>query len=283
MGSAVSNHGDDDLIRATERTPRLWFLPPVEKLGSFRTGFAVAFGLLAFNLVAAVVLGDVTPLKVRFAINFSLGIGYALAFAPVVLARLPKQIDGMEGVDRLSARGQAVASAIAIAFPVFLGALSPMSGGAFRLVLEAQSVLMWILFTPIGFVLIRALWRLRRLGTVAPVNLLDPRPLAAFGRSAALIALYGAGSGVIFTLVIIVGRPGGAQAELPSLILQTVFLAAALYLPLSGARAAIQAAKRAELERISADLGHHGSVKTRHFVPDLSCPGFPRSTVRAYE
>ena len=244
------------------------FLPQVEKLGSFRVGFAAALGLLVFNLVAALALGGVTPLKIRFAINFSLGIGYALAFAPAVFARLPREINGLQGVDRLTTRGQVIASAVGIVIPIFLGALSPMSGGAFRLVLEAKSVLMWILFAPILFVLIRTIWWLRRLGRVAPVNLLEPRPLAAFGRSAALIALYGAGSSVLFTLVTIVGRPGGARAELPSLILQTLFLAAALYLPLSGARAGIQAAKQTELDQIAAELGHHRDVLAAADGPD---------------
>lgn len=242
--------------------PRLWFLPPVEKLGSFRVGFAVALGLLVFNLIAALALGGATPLKIRFAIYFSLVIGYVLAFAPALLARLPRAINGMKGVDRLSVRGQALASAAGIAIPAFLGVQSPMSFSALRLVLGAESALLWILSAPISIVLFRTLWRLRRLGRVAPVNLLEMRPLACFGRSAALIALYSGGAAVIFTLMTIVGRPGGAQAELPSLIFLTFFLGAALYLPLSGARAAIQEAKRAELERIATDLGHHRDVLT---------------------
>ena len=250
------------------RRPRLWFLPPLETLGSFRVGFAVALGLMAVNLTAALVLGGATPLKIRFAINFALGVGYALGVAPAVLARLPKEIDGLEGVDRLGAGGQVLASALGVAIAAILFTLSPMSKDALRWVLEVESLLLWILNVPIGFVLIRALWRLRRLGGVAPVNLLEPRPLAAFGRAAALIALYVAGGFVIFTLVTIVGRPGGARAELPSVIYLTLFLAAALYLPLSGARRGIRAAKQAELDRIAADLGDHHDVLAGADGPD---------------
>ncbi len=252
----------------SETTPRLWFLPPVETLGSFRVGFCAALGLLAVNLVGALGLGGATPLQIRFAINFSLGVGYALAFAPAVLARLPREIDEMEGVDRLSARGQVLASVVGVSIAAILGILSPMSRDAFRWVLEAESFLLWILSAPLGFLFIRALWRLRRLGRIVRVNLLEPRPLAAFGRAAALIALYVAGSFVIFTLLTIVGRPGGARAELPSVISLTLFLAAALYLPLSGARGGIQAAKQAELDRIAAELGDHRDVLVGPDGPD---------------
>ena len=252
----------------SKATPRLWFLPPVDALGSFRVGFGVASGLLAVNLAAALILGGTTPLKIRFAINFALGVGYALAVAPAILARLPRELDGMGEVDRLSARGQGVASACGVAIAAILGILSPMSQDMFRWVLEVESFLLWILIAPLYFVFIRALWRLRRLGGVVRVNLLEARPLAAFGRAAALIALYGAGSFVIFTLVTIVGRPGGARAELPSVIIQTVFLAAALYLPLSGARRGIRAAKQAELDRIAADLGQHRDVLAGAEGPD---------------
>ncbi len=256
------------MSEAVEAAPRLWFLPPVETLGSFRVGFGVALGLLAVNLAAALVLGDATPLKIRFATNFAIGVGYHLAVAPAVLARLRREIDELEGVDRLSARGQVLASAAGVAIAAILAILSPMSVDAFRGVLEAESFLLWILIAPLSFVFIRALWRLRRLGRVVRVNLLEARPLAAFGLAAALIALYVAGSFVIFTLVTIVGRPGGAQAELPSVIFSTLFLGAALYLPLSGARDGIRAAKQAELDRIDTDLGQHRDVLAGAQGPD---------------
>ncbi len=256
------------MSKASEATTKLWFLPPVETLGSFRVGFGVALGLLAVNLAAALVLGGATPLKIRFGINFALGVGYILAFAPTMLARLANEIDGMEGVDRLGARGQGVASAIGVAIAAILFTLSPMSKDAFRWVLEAESFLLWILNVPIAFVLIQALRRLHHLGRVARVNLLEPRPLPAFGRAAAMIALYLAGSFVIFTLATIVGRPGGARAELPSVISLTLFLVAAVYLPLSGARSGIRAAKQAELNQIAADLGHHHDVLAGPDGPD---------------
>ena len=44
-------------------TPRLWFLPPVERLGSFRVGLGVALGLLAANLATALVVGGANPLE----------------------------------------------------------------------------------------------------------------------------------------------------------------------------------------------------------------------------
>jgi hypothetical protein len=174
----------------------------------------------------------------------------------------------MEGVDRLSSRGQGLASAVGVAIAAAPAALSPMQIDAFRLGLYAGNILFWILIVPLFHVFIRALWRLRRLGKVAEVNLLESRPLAAFGRAAAWIALFGAGNSVIFTLTIVVGRTAGAQAEIPSLVFQTVFLAAALYLPLSGARVGIRAAKQAELDRIAAELGRHGNVLGEVDGPD---------------
>ena len=253
----------------SEATPRLWFLPPVERWGSFRVGFGVGLGLLVVNLAAALVLGAVDQLGIRFALNRSLGVGYALAVGCAALASLRQGIDGMEGVDRLSSRGQGLASAVGVAIAATPAALSPMQIDAFRWLLYAGNVLFWILIAPLMFVFIRALWRLRRLGKVAEVNLLESRPLEAFGRAAAWIALFGAGNSVIFTLTIVVGRlPGGAQAEVPSLVFQTLFLAAALYLPLSGARVGIRAAKQAELDRIAAELGHHGNVLGEVDGPD---------------
>ncbi len=52
----------------SEATPRLWFLPPVERWGSFRVGFGVGLGLLVLNLAAALVLGGVPQLGIRFAL-----------------------------------------------------------------------------------------------------------------------------------------------------------------------------------------------------------------------
>jgi len=239
-------------------------------LGSFRVGFGVALGLLALNLTAALILGGATSLAIRFGMLFPLSTGYVLAVAPVVLARLRKEVDELEGVDRLGAPGQAAASAAGVAIATIFITLSPASGSEsmFRWVLLPEDFLYWILNAPIAFVLIRALWRLRRLGRVARVNLLEARPLAAFGRTAALIALYVAGSFVIFTLVTILGRPGGARAELPSVVSLTFFIIAALYLPLSGARSAIRAAKQAELDRIAEQLGHHDEVLGAFDGPD---------------
>ena len=254
----------------SEATPRLWFLPPVERWGSFRVGFGVGLGLLVGNLAAALVLGGVDQLEIRFAVNYSLGVGYSLAVGCAALTSLRQGIDGMQGVDRLSSRGQGLASAVGVTIAALPAALSPMQMQMhpFYWVLVAGNILFWILIVPLFFVFIRALWRLRRLGKVAEVNLLESRPLAAFGRAAAWIALFGAGNSVIFTLTIVVGRTAGAQAELPSLVFQTVFLAAALYLPLSGARVGIRAAKQAELDRIAAELGHHGNVLGEVDGPD---------------
>jgi hypothetical protein len=254
----------------SETTPRLWFLPPVERSGSFRVGFGVGLGLLVVNLAAGLALGPFDQLAIRFALNYSLGVGYSLAVGCAALTSLRQGIDGMEGVDRLSSRGQGLASAVGVAIAALPAALSPMLMQLypFYWVLVAGNILFWILITPLFFVFARALWRLRRLGKVAEVNLLESRPLAAFGRAAAWIALFGAGNAVIFTLTIFVGRTSGAQAEVPSLVFQTLFLAAALYLPLSGARVGIRAAKQAELDRIAAELGHHGNVLGEVDGPD---------------
>ena len=64
-----------------ESTPRLWFLPPLDTLGSFRVGFGVALGLLAVNLTAALILGGATSLGIRFAMFFPVSTGYVLAVA----------------------------------------------------------------------------------------------------------------------------------------------------------------------------------------------------------
>ena len=50
------------------------------------------------------------------------------------------------------------------------------------------------------------------------------------------------------------------QAPVVAATLFTLLLVAAVYLPLSGARLTIQAAKRAELARIAARAGHHSEV-----------------------
>ena len=250
----------------SEATPRLWFLSPVERWGSFRVGFGVGLGLLVVYLAAALVLGRVAQLEIRYAVYYSLGVGFTLAVGCAALASLRQGIDGMEGVDRLSSRGQGLASAVGVTIAALPAALSPMQIDAFRLLLYAGNILFWILIVPLFFVFIRALWRLRRLGKVAEVNLLESRPLAAFGRAAAWIALFGAGNAVIFTLTTVVGRFG--EAEVPSLVFQTLFLTAALYLPLSGARVGIRAAKQAELDRIAAELGHHGNVLGEVDGPD---------------
>ncbi len=247
-------------------TPRLWFLPPVERWGSFRVGFGAGLGLLVVYLAALLVLGGFAELGIRFAVNYSLGVGFTLAVGCAALASLRQEIDGMEGVDRLSSRGQGLASAFGVAIAAAPAALYTSQIYPFYWVLMAGNILFWILIAPLMFVFIRALWRLRRLGKVAEVNLLESRPLAAFGRAAAWIALFGAGNAVIFTLTTVVGRLG--EAEVPSLVFQTLFLAAALYLPLSGARIGIRAAKQAELDRIAAELGHHGNVLGEVDGPD---------------
>ena len=107
-----------------------------------------------------------------------------------------------------------------------------------------------------------------RVGFGVALGLFALNLTAALGRTAALIALYVAGSFVIFTLVTILGRPGGASAELPSVVSLTFFIIAALYLPLSGARSAIGAAKQAELDRIAEQLGHHDEVLGAFDGPD---------------
>ena len=80
----------------SEVTPRLWFLPPVERWGSFRVGFGVGLGLLVVNLGAALVLGGVAQLEIRFAVNYSLGVGYSLAVGCAALTSLRQGIDGRE-------------------------------------------------------------------------------------------------------------------------------------------------------------------------------------------
>ena len=42
-------------------------------------GFGVGLGLLVVYLVAALVLGGVPQLGIRFAVNYSLGVGFTLA------------------------------------------------------------------------------------------------------------------------------------------------------------------------------------------------------------
>jgi hypothetical protein len=250
----------------SEATPRLWFLPPVERCGSFRVGIGVGLGLLAVYLAAALVLGRLDPLYVRFALNYSLGVGFSLAVGCAALTSLRQGIDGMDGVDRLSSRGQGLVSAVGFAIATAPAAIAPTQMDPLLWSLVAGNTLFWILIAPLFFVFIRALWRLRRLGRVAEVNLLESRPLAAFGRAAAWIALFGAGNFVVFTLTTVVGRSG--DAEVPSLVFQTLFLAAALYMPLSGARLGIRAAKQTELDRIAAELGQHAGVLGEVDGPD---------------
>ncbi len=127
------------------------------------------------------------------------------------------------------------------------------------------SSLWWTVFAPTSFIFVRALWRLRRLGMVAKVNLLDARPLARFGRAASLIALYVGAFVAVMTCVIVVVRTFIGQTgedPVPRLVVTalTCFLIATVYLPLSGARRASRAAKRAELAHIGERLGHHDEV-----------------------
>jgi hypothetical protein len=190
-----------------------------------------------------------------------IAIGYTFIFAPRALRGLCSDVPALQGIDRMHWGGQLFASAAATLVAVFLtaGASSDQRSWLLYLV-AAQTLVAWLLWTPFIWVSLRALFGLRRAARESPVNLLDLQPLAAIGRAAGRIALFMAGLGVIFTLLVLVGREGGLAAELPSVVALTLQLLLTLLVPIQAARAEIRRAKRAEVTRIAAALGHHKEV-----------------------
>jgi hypothetical protein len=251
-----------------EATPRVWFLSTLDRLGSVRVGACVMLGLWALALAAALLVGNVPPRGIVFATMFPLLLGYTLAVSPVVLSRLLVEFDELKGIDRIGVPGQVAATVAGLAINLMLGALSEVPAeqiGEIRWFTVFASSLWWIVFAPMSFIFVRILWRLRRLGMVANVNLLDARPLAEFGRAASLITLYIGAFVAVGTFGIVVTRTFIAETgedTVPLLVVTvlTCFVIAAVYLPLSGARRAIRAAKRAELARIGKQFGHHDEV-----------------------
>lgn len=255
----------------SEAAPRLWFLRPLETCGSIRAGVATALALWSVGAVAIFAAGDrASPMSLRFVAQFPLYVGYSLAFAPVVLARLIQEVPALEGVDRLSVPLQITASIVGIAMHLLMATLSPaLPEAVFRPLLwlvYVESIFVWILFVPISIIFLRAIRRLRHLGRDACPNLLEATPLAPFGRAGTSLALYFGGMIAFGTIVTPALSVAGweqvhmGQAPVVSRTLFTLLLVAAVYLPLSGARLAIREAKRAELTRIAARVGHHGEV-----------------------
>ena len=251
-----------------EETPRVWLLPPLDRWGSVRIGVGVTLALWATAFALAVILGDVPARSIRFAITFSLFLGYTLAFSPIVLARLQGDFDELDRIDRLGVTGQLVATVVGLGIHFMLGALSSerqFGMGAFGWFAFTASTIWWIVFSPVAFVFIRALWRLRRLGMAAKVNLLHARPLARFGRAASSVALF-VGAFVatgVFSIGVsqtFIDPSNDETTPQIAVILFACFMISAVYLPLSGARLAIRAAKQAELARVSEQLGHHDEV-----------------------
>jgi hypothetical protein len=252
-------------------SPRLWFLSPLETFGSIRFGFATGLALWSLGAVVLFVAGDrASPLGLRFAAMFPLYIGYSLAFAPVVLARLILDVHELAGIDRFSVPVQIAVLTLSVAIHLLMATLTPTGPeGAFQPLLwlaRFESLLLWVVVVPIIIVFLRAIYRLRHLGRAARPNLLEDTPLAPFGRAGTALALYFGGMvalGSFVTLAISVGgseRVDLGQAPVVSRTLFTLLLLAAVYLPLSGARLAIRDAKLSELTRIAAKVGHHSEV-----------------------
>lgn len=248
-------------------TPRLWFLAPLETLGSVRVGLGLALALWSAGAATVVAADGATDTSVRFVAMFPLYLGYHLAFAPVVLARLQREVPELEGADRLGVPLQLAASAAAVAMHAMMAALSPSAPvDLFRpliWLIHFESLSLWLLTVPIVILFLRALWRMRHIGRNARPNLLEATPLAPYGRVATLVALYfggiiGVGLFVRTTVEVAIGEPvdmGSAPAV--STTMFTLLLLVAAYLPVSGARLAIRAAKQLELTRIADQVGRH--------------------------
>lgn len=231
-------------------------------------GLALSLWAVGF---AVLIAGDpVGSMAHRFLVIFPLNVGYTLAFAPIVIGRLSRAVSELEGVDRFSVPLQIAASAGGVAMHALMATLTPSSDQDVYLpvmvLARFESLLMWILAAPITLVLLRSLWLLRRLGRGARVNLLDATPLEPFGQAASLVALYFGGVVAIGILsrtalsFLVGGSTYMGQAPVVATTLFTLMLVAAVYLPLSGARLSIRAAKRRELDRVAEHVGHHSDV-----------------------
>jgi hypothetical protein len=114
-------------------SPRLWFLSPLETLGSIRSGFVCGLALWSLGAVVLFVAGDrASPLGLRFAAMFPLYLGYSLAFAPIVLARLIHDVHELTGIDRFSVPVQIAFLTLSVAMHLLMATLTPtIPEGAF--------------------------------------------------------------------------------------------------------------------------------------------------------